>query len=211
MGAIVSQSPASRLFTQSFIQTQIKENTKAPRHWPSCGEFTVDRWIPRTYGQQRGKCFHLMMSSCRSVVTCPFKCRMKLLIHFQSNGWSLGMDKNFHPTLHNVCNYLSVVGLKLNHIRRRGPSCLNLIVDGQRNTSQKIDFASSPLHYSDVIMTTMASQITSLAIVYSTVYSADQRKNQSSASLAFVWGMLRDRRIPRTKGQWRGKCFHLMT
>ena len=42
-------------------------------------------------------------------------------------------------------------------------------------------------HYSDVIMGTMASQITSLTIVYSTVYSgADQRKRQSSASLAFV-------------------------
>ena len=30
----------SRLFTQSCIQAQIKENTKAPRHWPLCGEFT---------------------------------------------------------------------------------------------------------------------------------------------------------------------------
>ena len=29
-----------RLFTQPFIQTQIKENIKAPRHWPLCGEFT---------------------------------------------------------------------------------------------------------------------------------------------------------------------------
>ena len=37
-------------------------------------------------------------------------------------------------------------------------------------------------------MSTMASQITSLTIVYSTVYSgADQSKHQSSASLAFVW------------------------
>ena len=33
-----------------------------------------------------------------------------------------------------------------------------------------------------------ASQITSLTIVYSNVYSeADQRKHQSSAALAFVW------------------------
>ena len=47
-------------------------------------------------------------------------------------------------------------------------------------------------HYSDVIMGTKASQITSLTIVYSTVYSdADQRKHQSSASLAFVWGINR--------------------
>ena len=67
-------------------------------------------------------------------------------------------------------------------------------------------------HYVDVIMTTMAYQITSLTVVYSTVYSdADQRKHQSSASLAFVWGIHRDRWIPRTKGQLCGKCFHLMT
>ena len=48
--------------------------------------------------------------------------------------------------------------------------------------------------------------------VYSTVYSdADQRKHQSSVPLAFVWGIHQDRWIPRTKGQLRGKCFHLMT
>ena len=41
-------------------------------------------------------------------------------------------------------------------------------------------------------MGTMASQITSLTIVYSTVYSGtDQRKHQSSASLAFVRGIHR--------------------
>ena len=34
------KSPASRLFTQPFIQTQIKENIKSPRHWPLCGEVT---------------------------------------------------------------------------------------------------------------------------------------------------------------------------
>ena len=60
-------------------------------------------------------------------------------------------------------------------------------------------------------MTTMASQITSLTVVYSAVYSdADQRKHQSSASLAFVWGIHRDRWIPRTKGQLRGICHHVM-
>ena len=67
-------------------------------------------------------------------------------------------------------------------------------------------------HYDDVIMTTLASQITSLTVVYSIAYSGvDQRKHQSSASLAFVRGIHRDRWIPRTKGQQRGKCFHLMT
>ena len=47
-------------------------------------------------------------------------------------------------------------------------------------------------HYDDVIMGPIASKITSLTIVYSIVYSdADQRKHQSSASLAFVWGIHR--------------------
>ena len=41
-------------------------------------------------------------------------------------------------------------------------------------------------------MGAIASQITSLTLVYSTVYSgADQSKHQSSASLAFVWGIHR--------------------
>ena len=53
-------------------------------------------------------------------------------------------------------------------------------------------------HYGDVIMSTMASQITSLTIIYSTVCAgADQRKLQSSASLAYVRGIHRF----RTKGQ----------
>ena len=42
-------------------------------------------------------------------------------------------------------------------------------------------------HYDDVIMTMLASQITSLPVVCSIVYSdVNQRKHQSSASLAFV-------------------------
>ena len=55
---------------------------------------------------------------------------------------------------------------------------------------QRFDYPAS--HYRDVIMSPMASQITSLTIVNSTVYSgADQRKHQSSASLAFVRGIHR--------------------
>ena len=53
-------------------------------------------------------------------------------------------------------------------------------------------FANIYHHYSDVIMSAMASQITSLTIVYSAVYSGpDQRKHQSSASLAFFRGIHR--------------------
>ena len=41
----------NRSLLKPFIQAQIEENIKAPRHWPLCGEFTDDRWIPRTNGQ----------------------------------------------------------------------------------------------------------------------------------------------------------------
>ena len=55
-----------------------------------------------------------------------------------------------------------------------------------------VDFVRTAAQYGDVIMSTTASQITSLTIVYLTVYSgADQRKRQGSASLAFVRGIHR--------------------
>ena len=56
----------------------------------------------------------------------------------------------------------------------------------------KLSLVIHSTHYDDVIMGEMVSQFTSLTIVYSTVYSgADQSKHQSSASLAFVWGIHR--------------------
>ena len=58
----------------------------------------------------------------------------------------------------------------------------------------------------------MASQITSLTIVYSTVYpGADQRKHQSSSSLAFVRGI--HRRTVNSAHKWpvTQNSFHLMT
>ena len=64
-------------------------------------------------------------------------------------------------------------------------------------------------HYNDVIMGAIASQITSLTIVYSIVYSdADQRKHQSSASLALCgeFTVNSPHKWPVTR-----KCFHLIT
>ena len=58
-------------------------------------------------------------------------------------------------------------------------------------------------HYNDFIMSAMASQITSLTIVYS---GADQRKHWSSASLAFVSIVNSPHKEAATR-----KCFHLMT
>ena len=67
-------------------------------------------------------------------------------------------------------------------------------------------FLAIYFNYKDVIMSPMAPQITSLTFVYSTVYSgADQRKHQSSASLAFVGEFPDDRWIPpqRASNAWK--------
>ena len=65
MSAMASQitSVSTVCSAQPLVQVQIKENMKASRHWPLCREFIGDRWIPRTKGQERGKCHHLMTSS----------------------------------------------------------------------------------------------------------------------------------------------------
>ena len=42
-----NQQPHDCLLNRLF-KAQIKENNKAPRHWPLCGEFTGDWWIHRT-------------------------------------------------------------------------------------------------------------------------------------------------------------------
>ena len=63
-------------------------------------------------------------------------------------------------------------------------------------------------HYNDVIMSLIASQITSHTIVYSTVYSdANQRKHQSSASLVFVRGIHRGHMNSPHKGPVTRKMF----
>ena len=62
----------------------------------------------------------------------------------------------------------------------------------QQGPFEHIEMTFQWQHYTDAIMGAIASHITSLTIVYSTVYSdAVQRKHQSSASLAFVWGIHR--------------------
>ena len=63
-------------------------------------------------------------------------------------------------------------------------------------------FKFEVLHYNDDIMSAMAFQITSVSIVYSAVCSgADQRKHQSSATLALVREIHRWPVKSRTKGQ----------
>ena len=63
MSAVDSQITSLAVVYSTVYLGTDQINIKAPRHWPLCGEFTGDRWILRTKGQLRGKCFHLMTSS----------------------------------------------------------------------------------------------------------------------------------------------------
>ena len=84
--------------------------------------------------------------------------------------WNCGIDFSINVT--SICHSLN-------------------LFSGQLRPSAMLNYRI-PCYYTDVIMSPMASQITSLTIVYSIVYSgADQRKRESSASLAFVMGIHR--------------------
>ena len=117
------KSPVLQLFTKMFIQVQIKENVKAPHHWPLCGEFTSDWWIPCNKGPVTQKMF-------------PFD----------------DVIMTFRSLLDNPLLFPTIV------------FCI---------TQHKL-----------------FQQFTNILIVCSTACSgADQRKHQSSASLAFVRGI----------------------
>ena len=108
-----------------------------------------------------------------------------------------------------IFNALFSKWLNLNHFRSLSDSLrlpvtvkrfLLLVIIGCFSTRLVYDYHTrvkliflkfgGAIHYDDVIMGEIASQITSLTIVYSAVYlDAYQRKYQSSASLAFVRGI----------------------
>ena len=133
-----------------------------------------------------------------------------LLIIMKLSSGTIRLTKQYHK-INKVAlfNYLECLGLRSMqdpqhclHIRflnliqkvvKPGHAFLPVVQLGTRTdvvsfTSHLLALSQHlPWHYSDIIMSTMASQITSVLIVYSTICSnADQRKHQSSASLAFV-------------------------
>ena len=95
---------------------------------------------------------------------------------------------------------------KFEHVWIIFPSCIGIIMTTWWHGNVFC------IHYCDVTMGAMASQITSLTIVYPTVHlGANQRKHQRSASLAFVWGIHRWPANSPHKWPVTRKCFHLMT
>ena len=144
---------------------------------------------PKKYAH--GSCFAVLC--CGYILTdFPISTRLTSLALWQSNDCPsagkatlMNMDKyfmwNHYERLHNhnkakhnttVCIFIGI------YCTSRDVFAVMMGTDHNDN------------HYNDVIMSAMASLITSFTIVYSTVYSgADQRKHLGSASLAFVRGI----------------------
>ena len=84
--------PASRLFVQPFVQAPIKENIKAPHHWPFWGESTGHRWIPLTKARWRGNCSHLMTSWWKYAISFTRKDFNCLRLPSAWKSWEMGMQ-----------------------------------------------------------------------------------------------------------------------
>ena len=123
--------------------------------------------------------------------------------------------KEFWVSILNWDNFSGVVQvLILEELINYGKQSLYTSAKQWREIVERDNFVyvTSKLHYADVIISTIASEITILTIVCSNVYSGvDQRKHQNSASLASVreihqWPVDSSHRGPVTR-----KYFHLTT
>ena len=118
------------------------------------------------------------------------------------------------------CQYFQLFSVTVNEVhnllwnldKKRATGYNDILPKILKVVADKHGFPITGLHYYDVIISAMASQITSLTIVYSSLYSgADLRKHQSSESLAFVRGIHRWPVNSPHKSPVTRKCFHLMT
>ena len=81
-----------------------------PRYWPFVRGIHRSQVNSPHKGQWRGA---LMFS-----LICISFAKLQRLHH-----WRMGVNDYFHPTLWYGYNYLSVLGLKLNHASEKAPSC----------------------------------------------------------------------------------------
>ena len=153
--------------------------------WGSAFGITNLFWFPSKWASNAERCFSSFIISLNKLPSCPLIRRDELFIR--------------SPECHCGVHFSRCFATPKYHPPPR-----------ERTNSSPIQ--SIHYHYSDVIMGMMAYQITSLASVYSIVYSdADQRKHQSSASLAFVRDIHQWPGNAPHKGPVTRKCFNLMT
>ena len=93
----------------------------------------------------------------------------------------------------------AIIKLFFSGVELKGPPRLRVELYGKSGEG-----GHSCYHHNNVIMGAIVTQITSLTIVYSTIYSGADQRNIKAPRLWPLCGEF-------TKGQLRGKCFHLMT
>ena len=118
----------------------------------------------------------------------------------------LSNDSKRLPHLHNLTHY--IINSCVKHLPFQ-PFRAEFIVEKNRYITYPFLTLSAGNwdNYNDVTMGVMASQITNVSIVYLSVSSADQRKHQMSASLAFVRGIHRSPVNSPHKGPVTRKMF----
>ena len=174
-----------------WYHMKIKEcHNLAQCHWNQMINMKSTRYLHRTHSPDK-----------RTVIVCHFYCQMlddKRFIISIILFWTLTRLKNDMTFVtEEIAQWLDSAMFTMWPIRIKRCCHSNWSKHGFMSFKSQ-----SHGHYGDVIMGTIASQITIYTIVYSTIYSdADERKHQSSASLAFVRGIRRDRWIPHTNGQ----------
>ena len=186
---------ANTLFAQPFVKTNINENIKARVTVPSWGESTGDRWIRDGFSSPG--------ASNQENVSISWR--------HDTFGWSIS---------HQICISFLFVQSWYHYMFFRFPidPCVSnhifvTVADNFRvcyciticNNASTLPFYAQ--HYFDVIMGAMASQITSVSIVYSTLCSGvNQRKYEASRHWP-LWGEFTgDWWIPLAMGPWHGKC-----
>ena len=80
--------------------------------------------------------------------------------------WSLGMDKSFRPTLYNGCNHLSMLGLKLNHVSKSGPSGSK---SNNENYLSKVHVYQKKMATSPQTISSIAARVSVMALSWLTV------------------------------------------
>ena len=195
---VIMTTMASQITSLTVVYSTVYSGTDQRKHQSPA---SLDRWIPRTKRQLRGKCFHLMTSSCH--------------MWFPATVYVNRIDEILWKFSYVICDVATLIVLWYNAMTlwyhgtsvlivmsHNGSNVLWIFIRkswSPRRDSKERATAAPPStppqdhwHYNDVIMSAMGFQIAGVSIVYWTVYSGDR------------W-------IPHTKGQWRGKCFHSMT
>ena len=91
----------------------LKRSVAIVWHRTACETLTVTGTIFIFFKKKCGAFLHRKIEDWIGYMYC---------VYVAEHRWTLGMGpKSFHPTLYWICDYLSMLGLKLNHVSKRAP------------------------------------------------------------------------------------------